>query len=388
MSITLRELDSELDASFEAGNAVMLESPSGIGKTQKIIQAYKRWKTFHEARGKTVGMSQIFAATQTPPDLIGFQFKGEREFVIGKDTEGNEIKRSVTITDPSVPLWMISTEGKPAFMYDLFFLLIDEYGQGEPDVKRAIAEIFLNGGTSPWYLPPGSVRVACTNKGARYGVTKDFDFCISRRTLLQIQGDVRVWIEDFADKPYVHQGREWNVMPVTKAWAMANEPILFESEPEKQGPWCNPRTLTSFDRYLQVKGGSNGDNVNPTDKAIIEYGAGTVGMGATASIMSHFQFKMKLPSYDTVVGDPTGTPVPSAADIMLLMIYELAGLARPDDLAPLIVYIQRLPKDFAITFVSTLLRRDYRTFTTLPAMQSWISKNSALLAVMQSLAAA
>jgi hypothetical protein len=32
---------------------------------------------------------------------------------------------------PSVPLWMISTEGKPAFMYDRFFLLIDEYGQGE-----------------------------------------------------------------------------------------------------------------------------------------------------------------------------------------------------------------------------------------------------------------
>jgi hypothetical protein len=61
-----------------------------------------------------------------------------------------------TVTDPSVPLWMISTEGKPAFMYDKFFLLIDEYGQGEADVKRAVAEIFLNGGTRRGICPPGS----------------------------------------------------------------------------------------------------------------------------------------------------------------------------------------------------------------------------------------
>ncbi len=106
---------------------------------------------------------------------------------------------------------MISTEGKPAFMYDKFFLLIDEYGQGEADVKRAMAEIFLNGGTAPWYLPQGSVRVACSNVGARYGVTKDFDFCIARRTVINITGDADVWLEDFASKPYMHQGREWMV---------------------------------------------------------------------------------------------------------------------------------------------------------------------------------
>jgi hypothetical protein len=387
MPITLRELGPELDASIEAGNAVMIESPSGIGKSQKIYQSYERFKARHEAAGKKVGFGQIFAATQTPPDLIGFQFKGEREFVIGQDAEGKDIHKRVTVTDPSVPLWMLSTEGKPAFMYDKFYLFIDEYGQGEPDVKRAIAEIFLNGGTSPWYLPPGSVRVSATNRGARYGVTKDFDFCISRRTLLQVVGDAKVWIEDFADHPYWHQGRQWKVMSVIKAWAESNSSVLFESEPEKQGPWCNPRAITAVDRYLQVKWGPNGEKCKPSDSTTIENVAGTIGMPATAALMAHFQFKLQLPSYDTVVSDPKGTPVPSKADMMLLMIYELAGLVQPDDLAQVITYVERFgAKDMAITFVSTLLRRDYKSFTTLPAMAAWISRNSGLLSVVQALA--
>ncbi len=387
MSITLREVDAELDAAIEAGNAVMLESKSGIGKSYKVRQAYERFKKRHEAAGKTVGYGQIFLATQTPPDLIGYQYKGEKEFVIGKDSDGKVITKKITVTDPSVPLWMISDEGKPAFMYDKFFLFLDEYGQGEPDVKRGAAEIFLNGGTSPWYLPPGSVRVGATNKGARYGVSKDFDFCIRRRTLLRIRGDADVWVQDFADKPYWHQGREWQVMPITKAWALANPTVLFEEEPKEQGPWCNPATLTSVDRYLQVKGGPTGDKINPTNGPTIESMCGTMGMPATASFMAHVQFKLKLPSYATVVSDPTGTPVPEKADIMLLMVYEMAGMAKPDDMPQLLTYIQRLPsKDMSITFASTLLRRDYKNFLNAPAMQAWISKNSAMLSVVQALA--
>ena len=383
MSITLRELGPELDAAIEAGNAVMIESPSGIGKSQKVYQAFERVKKKHEAAGKTVGFGQIFLATQTPPDLIGYQFKSEREFDLG-----NGVTKRVTVTDPSVPLWMISTEGKPAFLYDKFFLFMDEYGQGEPDVKRAAAEIFLNGGTSPWYLPPGSIRVGATNKGARYGVTKDFDFCISRRSLLQVRFDVDVWLEDFADKPYWHQGREWEVMPITKAWAKVNESVVSEEEPEKQGPWCNARSTTSVDRYLQCKGGPNGANVNPTDKATIEHVAGTIGMGACASMMAHYQFKMKLPSYETVVADPTGTPIPTSPDIMLLMVYELTGLVKPDHLAEVLTYVDRLHSDFSVTFATTLIRKDYKRFMTVPAMSAWVSKNSALLSAVQALAAA
>lgn len=385
--MNLREARNELMAHSIAGNAVLMSSSSGIGKSQMQRQVFQEIKARDAQSGIRWGLGIVFAATQTPPDLIGFQFKGEREYSDGKGGDG---LRKVTVTDPSVPLWMLSVPdgddegGKPAWMYDRFYLMIEEYGQGEADVKRAMAEIFLNGGTAPWYLPPGSIRVASTNQGARYGVTKDFDFCFARRTQLEITGDVEIWLSDFADKPYLYQGRKWQTLPVIKAWAATHPEILFEKEPDKQGPWCHPRALAAADRYLQAKASFNGGNI-PTDGTTIESLAGTIGMGATMSIVNHLQFRLELPSYDEVVADPVNTPVPTKADLLLLMTYELAGYTKVEHLAQCITYVERLPKDMSVTYISSLLRRDYKNLINDPAMQSWINRNAALVSIIASL---
>ena len=377
--MNLVQAEREAYRLIQSGQAVMLSSPSGIGKSQTIYRMFEKIKARDAAKGISWGFGVIFAATQTPPDLIGYQFKGEREFT----QEG--LSRTITVTDPSVPLWYISTEGKPAFMYDRFFLFIDEYGQGEGDVKRALAEIFLNGGTSPWYLPPGSVRVAATNKGVRYGVSKDFDFCIARRTLLEIDGDIDVLLTHL-DKPYEHQGAQWQTMPVIKAWAATNPHIVFEPEPKEQGAWCNPRQLCSVDRYLQVTFQEQGNQ--EVDATSISTIAGTIGMPAAQSVVNHLQFRLELPSYDDIRTDPMGTPVPTRADLQMLMAYELAAYTQKDDLPACITYIQRLEKvakDMGVTYISALLRRDYMAFFNEPAMSAWINKNAALISVISSL---
>jgi hypothetical protein len=273
--------------------------------------------------------------------------------------------------------------GKPAYMYDKFWLVIEEYGQGEADVKRAMAEIFLNGGTAPWYLPPGSVRIGCTNVGSRYGVTKDFDFCIARRSRINITGDINILLP-FLDKPYEKHGRVWQTMPVMKSWAATHPEIVFEAEPKEQGPWCMPRTLCDADRYLQCVMDENGGAI-PTDGGTIETLSGIIGMAATQSLIGHLQFRLELPSYAEIVADPDNTPVPKKADLLLLMAYELAGYTQIPDLAACIKYIQRLPKDMAVTYVSSLLRRDYKNIINTPAMQGWINKNAALVSIIASL---
>lgn len=375
--MNLIQARNEVFALAEAGNAALLQSSSGIGKSQMVYSIFEEIRDRDAAKGISWGFGTIFAATQTPPDLIGYQFKGERDFTLKDGTV-----RHVTVTEPSVPLWMISTEGKPAFMYDKFFLLIDEYGQGDGDVKRAVAEIFLNGGTSPWYLPPGSIRVACTNQGARYGVSKDFDFCIARRCLLNIDGDPDIWL-NYADKPYRHQGKMWQTTPVIKAWAKQNPQILFEPEPKEQGPWCNPRQLCAVDRYLQTKWELQGNqDIDPTSTSTI---AGMIGQGAAQSLLGHLQFMLELPSYADVIADPDKCAVPSRADLQMLMAYQLAGYAKAEHLGECITYIQHLPKDMAVTFISSLLRRDYRGIINQPAMQSWINKNATLISVISSL---
>jgi hypothetical protein len=377
----------ETMALIEAGNAALWQSGSGLGKSSVTFDMFCELRDRDAPQGIKWGYGVIFAATQTPPDLIGYQFKGEKSYDVIDNSTGQMTPRQITVTDPSVPLWMMMTDGRggppmPAFMFDKCFLVIDEYGQGEGDVKRAVAEIFLNGGTSPWYLPTGSVRIACTNQGARYGVSKDFDFVIARRALIEIEGDIEITLR-YMDKPYFYQGKQWQTTPVVKAWAAANPQIVFETEPEKQGPWCNPRQLCAVDRYLQTKWALQGNqDISPTSMSVI---SGMIGMPATTSLLSHLEFLTQLPSYDDVVADPANTDVPTRADLQMLMAYQMAGYTKVADLAPCIQYIQRLPKDMGVTYISSLLRRDYKGIIGEPAMQAWINKNAALVSIISSL---
>lgn len=392
--MNLHAAQKEIRRLIKAGNAVLLGGSSGLGKSSICIEEFERLKREGLKTGVRWGLGTIFAATQTPPDLIGYQYKGQRDFGDGK---------IVPVTEATVPLWCLSVPhtmivqdaagndqivhdpgGMPAWMYDKYFLIIEEYGQGEGDTKRALAEIFLKGGTPPWYMPEGSVRIGCTNMGIRYGVSKDFDFCIARRTAINVQGDIDITL-NYLDKPYVHNGRKWLTMPVMKAWAKAHPETVFEAEPKEQGPWCMPRTLCDADRYLQICAEENNGDVPLDDAYIAETLAGIVGQGAASSIMGHLQFRLQLPAYEDVVKDPTGTPVPDRPDLKMLMAYEMAHRTKKDDLAPVITYMQRLPKDMAVTYVTALLRRDYKGVISEPAMQGWISKNAALVSIINAL---
>lgn len=364
----------------------ILISPSGIGKSHICWQAAQTIQQMEP--NVRWGYGVIFAATQTPSDIIGYQFKGEKVFEI------NGERKAICITEPSCPLWMIGVpvsdpngEPRPAWLFDKFFLVIDEYGQGEPDTKRSLAEVMLNGGTSPWYLPPGSMRVACTNEGSRYGVTKDFDFAITRRSEIRIHGDASI-TADHLDKPYTYQGRVWQTLPVVKTWMRTPEgaTALFEKEPEKQGPWCNPRSACAADRELQVLSNFGKDKLPVDDPFCIELLAGTMGMPATQSLVKQIKYALELPRYSEIVADPQNTPVPVKADLMMLMAYELANNAQPDDMPQCLAYMKRLQKkDLEVTFATALMRRDYNSFVNTPAFVAWCNQNAAIVALMASL---
>lgn len=382
--LNLQQAQRALLVNTRAGNATVVRSPSGYGKSTMMMQAYEQLKYENIKRGLTTGLGIIFAATQTPPDLIGLAWKGERTFTLAN---GEEV--TYTVTDPSYPLWMLDIfTGKPAVMFNQFVLIIEEYGQGEPETKRALAEIFLNGGTPPFYLPKGSARWACTNSGSRYGVTKDFLFAIARRTVIDIAQDVDILVEHW-DKPYKFQGREWIMSSVWKAWAKTSgSSVIFEQEPKEDGPWCNPRTMSAADRAYQCLNEDNNNTpVNPNNPMLLELFQGTIGTPATTSAIQHLQFRTQLPSYEDVISNPTGTPTPNRGDLQMLMTYEMASQTKPDHLAEVLAYISRLNKDMSITYISAILRKDYKNVINLPAMQAWVHKNSSVVAIVASLAA-
>jgi len=172
-------------------------------------------------------------------------------------------------------------------------------------------------------------------------------------------------------------------MPVTKAWAKSNPNAIFEAEPEKQGPWCTPRSAIDNDRWLQCF--FKDKEINPSDPGVIEASAGKIGMAGTQSYMGFLQFRLELPSYESVVAAPMETPVPKPPDLQMLMAYEMAAQTQREHLPQVISYMQRLPKDLAITFVTSLVRRDNSVLLD-PALSAWTDKNATLLSMVMSLA--
>lgn len=370
--MNLMEAKAETLINIKAGDTTRLISDSGIGKSDLTHQIYA--ELVHGQPDDYMGFGQIFAPHVTPTDLGGCLFKGEKVFG----------KKTVTVTDPTLPLWAQDVfTGKPAWMFKRFMLVIEEADKAEGDVKKALAEIELNGGIYPHRFPNVFV-VACANKGMRYGSTKEYDHCINRRAELTIGFNIQTWL-DYVDKPYERKGRKWQTMPVTKHWASIHPDVMLAGPPKEQGPWCTPRSICAVDRYSQVVQEENGGEL-PLDSSRYSEGvSGRIGTAGMMSYVSHLKFRLELPQYEDIVKDPAGLALPTRPDLLMLLAWELAGWTKPKDVGACITFMERLPKDMAVTYGAALLRRDWTTFTNHPAMTAWINKNVTLLSLLTAL---
>ena len=133
---------------------------------------------------------------------------------------------------------------------------------------------------------------------------------------------------------------------------------------------------------------NGGTDPDPTDPILIELFAGTIGMPATQATTQFLHCRTQLPQMADIIKDPKGTPVPAKGDLQMLMSYELANQVQSQHLPEVLTYMDRLAKDMGITFISALLRRDYKSMINQPAMQAWIQRNNSLVAIVSSLAGA
>lgn len=354
--LKLRKL---LPSVLASGVSVELVSSPGLGKSEFVEQIRS---DMEKATNQKWGFAKMFLATQTPPDLIGYQFKGERDFGAG----------AVAVTEPTLPLWMMTTDGKPVQAYERGILFLDEYGQGEADVKRASAELLLNKQIGPWKLPPGWSVIAASNRSSdRSGVTKSFDFVINRRLEVEVSPSVDAWTE---------WAMEHGIAPLTVAFANQNPHIVFEGKvPDKQGPWCTPRSLVMADNILQSLRG-NGEDL-PDGPEAVELITGMIGAAASAQYFSFVRLEREMPKYEKIIASPDKVKVPEKPDAQMLVIYNLAHRVKVDELDAVITYIKRMPKEFSVTFARSACKLNPHLVAS-KAMNQWCADNASLMAAI------
>lgn len=343
---------------LDSGVSVELQSSPGVGKSEFVESLID---TMSKRDGKRWGFATMFLATMTPSDLMGYMVP-EKRSVHGRD---------ILVSAFTMPPWMLTRDGLPVTEYERGVLFLDEFGQGEADVKRAAAELLLNRRLGQWSLPRGWSVIAASNRASdRSGVTKSFDFVINRRIQIDVTPEVSAW-ENWANKH--------GIEPLFVAFAVRNPQIVFEGKvPDKQGPWCTPRSLVMLARLLRSVYPTG---PLPTNTHVIEMASGMIGEAAAQQLLAFIKLGHELPSFDDIIADPEGCKLPIPPDARMLSIYELSSRVTPKTAKPVLKYVDRLPKEFAATFAKSTCSRIPELIMT-QAFSDWASKNSTLINMM------
>lgn len=343
---------------YRAKKCIYLRSGPGRGKTTAVCDSVP---IIAAATGKNLGLVVISGPLLTPADTVGY--------LVPTKTDG---RIESQYTDP---FWWRTEEGKRLEEYDGGVIFIDEADKMDVDVKKVVGEMALSGRCGPHRLPAGWVVWMAGNRAEdRSGSTKELDHLINRRVEINVHDDLVGW-EQWAIKNNVHH--------TIIHFGVNNPNIVFpESVPEKQGPFCTPRSLVSCGEMLVTMGGNTGEI--PTDDDAIEVVSGFIGQANSAQLFASIKLDAELPKIETIIANPTGAKVPSAPDAQMLVAYKLAALAEEATLKPIVTYVERLPADFAVTFAKSLCTRN-PMFAAKPAMLDWSKRNSSIMATVATL---
>ena len=226
--------------------------------------------------------------------------------------------------------------------------MLEEWGQGEGEVKRACAPLIYDRRVGEWKFPEFDMIILSNRPEDRSGVTKEYDFEINRWTEAELQPT----LNGFLEVSYA-----LGMTPLTQAFAVRNERDLFQNigVPEKQGPWMTQRSLHALDDIVKA---ATAEGRDFTDMVVLAAACGTVGEGMAKKYIAFADAKSKIPAVSQIVNDPEGTLIPHEPDVLQFLIFDLASKTRRDNIKAICRYVKRMKSDMAVTYFHAATARD------------------------------
>lgn len=353
---TLNTINRRAVSMYQSGKCFYFRSAPGRGKST-TIEAIPAMLS--DKLGGNYGLAVVNAPNLTPGDTIGF----------GVPKHEGGISEMVF----TLPFFFRTSEGKLLSEYDGGIVFVDEIDKADPDIKKCIGEMALSGRCGSHVLPPGWVVWMAGNRSTdRSGSTKELDHLINRRFELDITDDIAGW-ETWAFKNHVH--------PAIITFAMQNPQIVFpEGVPEKQGPFCTPRSLVATGEVLMALRDDPEDDL-PTSTDAVEFAAAGIGNAAAAQLFATLRLAAELPAMADILKNPDKVKVPNKPDAQMLVCYNLAARTDASNLGPIIKYVERMPADFAVTFAKAVGNR-LPMLVVRPEMLDWAKRNNSLMTTL------
>jgi hypothetical protein len=389
-------------AAGERAHGYVLQSGPGVGKTDSIFQLAEQLARY---LNMPVGLRIQMIAEITGPDMRGFMIPVKRE--------GSIIPMTVFSTPPWYPdntnifVFEPNPDGSvtmhapgewqgPLPVVGILFL--DEWGQGDEDVRKPGASLIHQGNVGTCELPMGWRVVAAQNRPSdRSGVQRELMHIVNRRCLLDIDPDLATWLNWADDQP---DGKRPHHL--TRTFARKEPGIVFRPTlPDTADPYCTARSLCAMDLDIRVLR-SEEDKLRdklPMSELARELCAGFIGKPAAAQFFTHLRFADELPDLQDILDTPAEAKVPEGKDAQMIVAYMLADVVTEDTASPVFKYVTRLSREMQILAVGVMtgksdiavedqaksLRQVERTkaLVVLPEYTQWLLRHKDVLLASQ-----
>ena len=236
-------------------------------------------------------------------------------------------------------------------------IMLDEWTKGVGPVKNMTHPLFEvnNPRLGDVSVPAGSI-IFLTGNLESDGVGDSLQ-AHSKQRLTRVElakPDAEYWLENFAIPN--------NVSPVICAWVdrnphclasytdgnqSGNEFIFNPTVP--QGAVVSPRTLEKASKLITNKGEVDASSLH----AALQ---GTVGASAAESIAAFIRHHESLPSYTSIIQDPTGAQVPQDPGAIAVLAFGLLEKVERNTLTPILKYLERVDLEWQSIFCVNLAK--------------------------------
>ena len=240
-------------------------------------------------------------------------------------------------------------------------LMLDEFGKANRAVQNACLRMLLERKIGVYELPEGSIVFGTTNLAAE-GVGDTIQPHARNRI---------VFVE--MRKPTSDEWIEWamgaDIAPELLAWVNETPHCLasFKSvsnpsdnqyifHPKDHRPsFVSPRSLAAASVLVNAREAMD-------QQTLIAGLAGTLGVRAAMDIQAFIHLSDQLPSWDSIMKNPTKVPVPEDAAARCMLAFTAIGRVSKETIDTWMIYNNRLPKEtqalFAMQAVKTEKRPD------------------------------
>lgn len=273
------------------------------------------------------------------------------------DPTGADFRFPIVDTKTQTVRWITSNE----FPRDgRGIILLDEIPQAAATIQAGASSLILDRRIGTYRLPDGWALIGTGNRDTDRAATHKMPSHIANRfTHLNLEVDAQDWIQ-------------WSlangINPMVSAFIGFRPELLHKFDPAQKA-YPTPRSWRFVSRLLES---------DKLDSCLLDVISGTVGEGAATEFIGFTRIFREMPDFDSIRAKPDSTKVPENVAARYAVGTMLARSTEQKDMAAVMKYIARMPKDFQLLTVNDMTRRNRKLAET-SSYIAWASNNKDIL---------